>query len=99
MLLSRGRLRVESRGREVGVLRPGAWLGEASLVRVGEREATATAAKTSIVLRLERSSMRVMIDEAPLTAARVFEALAASLADTLQRYVDDATVDPEAADA
>lgn len=99
VLLSKGRLRVESRGREVGTLRPGAWLGEASLVRLGEREATATADKSSIVLRLERSSLRVMLDEAPQTAARIFEALAAGLADTLHSFVDDAAVDPDAGGA
>lgn len=100
VLLAKGRLQVENRrtGR-LGTLGPGASLGEASLVRVGAREATVTAARSALILRLERSSMRVMLDDAPHTAARVLEAVAGGLADTLHGFVEDVAVDPAARDA
>jgi CRP-like cAMP-binding protein len=100
VLVAKGQLQVESaRTGDLGSVGRGAWLGEASLVTVGNREATVTAAKNSVILRLERSSMRVMLEEAPRTAARLVEALAGSLASTLRRFVEDAAVDrasPEA---
>lgn len=100
VLVVRGRLQVESASTgDLGTLGRGAWLGEASLVTVGSRASTVTAQKSSVILRLERSSMRVMLDEAPRTAARVLEALAGSLAGTLRRFVADAAVDRAAADA
>ena len=100
VLVAKGLLQVESvRTGELGSLGPGAWLGEASLVTLGSREATVTAVKSSVILRLERSSMRVMLEEAPRTAARLIEALAGSLASTLRRFIEDATVDRTAPDA
>ena len=100
VLVAKGRLQVESeRIGELGTLRRGAWLGEASLVTVGSREATVTALKNSVVLRLERSSLRVMLDQAPHTAARLLEALASSLAGTLRRFVEDTAVDHAGPDA
>ena len=95
VLVAKGRLQVENRRTgELGSLARGAWLGEASLVTVGSREATVTALKNSVILRLDRSSMRVMLEEAPHTAARLIEAVAGSLASTLRRFVEDAAVDP-----
>jgi CRP-like cAMP-binding protein len=100
VLVAKGRLEVESgRTGELGSLGRGAWLGEASLVSVGSREATVTAAKNSVILRLERSSMRVMLEESPRTAARLIEALAGSLASTLRCFVEDVAVDRAAPDA
>jgi NTE family protein len=100
VLVAKGRLQVESeRTGEIGSLGRGGWLGEASLVTVGSREATVTAVKNSVILRLDRSSMRVMLEEAPHTAARLIEALAGSLATTLRRFVEDAAVDRAAREA
>ena len=100
VLLTKGRLRLEGRsGAALGTLGPGSWIGEASLVNVGAREATVTALRSSVVLLLERSSMRLLLDEAPDTAARLFEAVASSLAHTLRRFVEDAAVDRRAPDA
>jgi NTE family protein len=94
VLVAKGRLGVASeRTGELGSLGRGAWLGEASLVSVGSREATVTALKSSVILRLERSSLRLMLEEAPRMAAHLIEALAAALVGTLRRFVDDVTVD------
>ncbi|MEN8181597.1 MAG: cyclic nucleotide-binding domain-containing protein [Myxococcota bacterium] len=100
VLVAKGRLLVESRREgEVGTLGPGSWFGAASLVTVGAREATLSARQTSTVLRLERTSMRQLLDEAPQTAGRVLEAIAGDLADVARRSIDAAhAVDRERGD-
>jgi voltage-gated potassium channel len=88
-LVAEGRVELASRRSPRRLLLgPGASLGGAALLGVGAREATVTALTEARLLRLERTSLRALADEAPRTAYRLLEALAGELAARARALLD-----------
>lgn len=66
----------------------GATLGGLSLFAMGPREATAKAETPCEVLTLPRTSYRRLVEDAPLAACRLAEAIAKELADDAREAID-----------
>jgi CRP-like cAMP-binding protein len=102
LFVASGTLKVERRGvGAVGTLGAGACLGGASLVTLGAREATCTALEPTRVLELDRPAFRRLVVDAPRTACRLLEALAAQIAEAARAAlasVAAAAVDPRPRD-
>jgi CRP-like cAMP-binding protein len=71
-------------GDDLGLLGEGTILGGASLLTMGQREATAKAESDCQVLLLPRTAYRRLVDDYPRTACRLTEAVAADLAALLR---------------
>lgn len=68
----------------LGVLREGTILGTASLLTMGQREATAKAASECEVALLSRNAYRRLVEDHPRTACRLTEAIAQDLSALLR---------------
>jgi CRP-like cAMP-binding protein len=73
------------------LLGEGALLGGASLLSMGQREATAKAEVECEVMLLERTAYRRLVDDYPRTACRLTEALASELAGLLRESIEPIT--------
>ncbi len=92
VLLVSGELRLSSRRRaDLGTFGEGAILGGASLLTMGQREATAKAVCDCEVLLLHRAAYRRLVEDYPRTACRLTEAIAADLAALLRHALDPLT--------
>lgn len=92
VLIASGSLRLSSkRGKDLGAVGPGSVLGGASLLTMGQREATAKAEVACEVLLLPRTSYRRLVEDYPRTACRLTEAIAADLAALLREALDPLT--------
>ncbi len=76
------------RSADLGTLGEGSILGSASLLTMGQREATVKAECDCEVLLLLRSSYRRLVEDHPRTACRLNEAIAADLAALLRESLD-----------
>jgi CRP-like cAMP-binding protein len=84
---------------EIGMLGAGACIGAASLVTFGKREANAVARQPARVWQLDRFAFRRLAEDAPRTACRLLEAIAAQLAHALRPALEHvAAVDPDPTD-
>ena len=89
VLIASGEVRLSSRRRaDLGTLGEGTILGGASLLTMGQREATAKAECDCEVLLLPRAAYRRLVDDYPRTACRLTEAIAADLAALLRDALD-----------
>ncbi len=89
VFVASGSLKLERRRvGTVGTLAAGAWLGGASLVTLGAREATCTALEPTRVLELDRSAFRRLAVDAPRAACRLLEAVAAQIAEAARAALD-----------
>ncbi len=89
VLIASGAVRLSSRrGENLGTLGQGSILGGASLVTMGQREATVKAEVDCEVLMLPRASYRRLVEDYPRTACRLTEAIAADLAALLRESLD-----------
>ena len=92
VLIVSGEVRLSSRRRaDLGVLGEGAILGGASLLTMGQREATAKAECECQVLLLPRTAYRRLLEDFPRTACRLTEAIAADLAALLREALESLT--------
>ncbi len=69
---------------ELGQIGPGEILGTASLLTMGQREATAKAAEPSEIALLSRNAYRRLVEDHPRTACRLTEAIAQDLSSLLR---------------
>jgi CRP-like cAMP-binding protein len=89
VLLASGTVRLSSkRCADLGTLGEGSILGSASLLTMGQREATVKAELDCEVLLLARASYRRLVEDHPRTACRLTEAIAADLAALLREGLD-----------
>jgi CRP-like cAMP-binding protein len=89
VLIASGTVRlISKRSEELGLLSSGAVLGAASLLTLGQREATAKAETNCEVWLLARTAYRRLVDDYPRTACRLTEAIAAEIAGLLREGLD-----------
>ena len=89
ILLASGTVRLSSkRCKDLGTLGAGAVLGAASLLAMGQREATVKAETQCEVWLLARTAYRRLVDDYPRTACRLTEAIAAEIAGLLREGLD-----------
>ena len=89
VLLASGRVRLSSkRCADLGPVEEGAILGGASLLVMGQREATVKAEADCEVMLLPRASYRRLVEDYPRTACRLTEALASELASLLRESIE-----------
>jgi CRP-like cAMP-binding protein len=94
VLVASGEVRLSSRRcADLGTLGEGSVLGGASLLSLGQREATVKAEADCEVLLLARSSYRRLVEDYPRTACRLTEAIASDLAALLRESLDSLTPD------
>ncbi len=90
VLVARGEVRVESRRcEETFTAGPGTCLGAVSLLLVGPRECSAIAESPVVYYLLPRTSFRRLMDDSPLTACRLAEAIAIDLAGSVREGLDE----------
>jgi CRP-like cAMP-binding protein len=89
VLIASGEVRLSSRRcADLGTFGQGTILGGASLLTMGQREATAKAEMDCEVLLLQRQSYRRLVEDHPRGACRLTEAIAADLAALLREGLD-----------
>lgn len=91
VMILRGRVQLSSRHAsddDLGTLGEGAILGTASLLAMGQREATAKAMGDCEVALLSRNAYRRLVDDYPRTACRVTEAIARDLSALLREALE-----------
>ncbi len=89
VLIVAGEVELQSRRSPEAVrLGPGAAIGGLSLLVVGPREVTAVARAACRYLLLPRTSFRRLVDDAPRTACRLTEAIAAELSAVVREGLD-----------
>lgn len=86
---------VSKRSENLGTLGAGAVLGSASLLAMGQREATVKAQSECEVWVLPRTAYRRLVDDYPRTACRLTEAIAAEIAGLLREGLDVLLPGPE----
>jgi CRP-like cAMP-binding protein len=92
VLIVSGAVRLSSRrSSETAVFGEGAALGTASLLCVGQREATAKAESDCEVLLLARTAYRRLVEDFPRAGCRLSEAIAADLSAMLRQSLDALT--------
>ena len=90
VLLASGRLKLRSARTHslIGTLEAPDHLGAASLFALGRREVTALAVGPCVLYTLSRSALSRLVDDAPRTAFRLAEAVAAELSALARRGAD-----------
>ncbi len=89
LLIDEGELRLESRrSGELGRSGEGAALGGLSLLVVGPRELTATAAVPTRVLQLSRASFLRLAEDHPRIGLRLIQAIATEFAGAVREDLD-----------
>jgi SulP family sulfate permease len=89
LLVESGELRLESRrGGELGSCGEGEAIGGLSLVLVGSREVTATAAAPTRVLLLSRVAFARLAEDHPRAALRLVQAVAVEFAGAVREGLD-----------
>ena len=93
LLLLEGRVRLEgSDGRIEGSMLEGDALGGLSLVRLGQRAATAICETPCRLVWLDRSGYRRLADDHPRTACRLVEAILETFATDVHEAIEDAEI-------
>jgi CRP-like cAMP-binding protein len=75
-------------GVDAGVLEPGCWVGEVSLLDGGPATATAIATAPTVVLALARGALEELRKREPRVAASLVRAMSMALAARLRRATD-----------
>lgn len=89
LLIDRGELRLESqRGGELGSGGEGTSIGGLSLLLVGAREVTATAAAPTRVLQLSRAAFLRLAEDHPRAALRLVQAITTEFAGAVREGLD-----------
>jgi CRP-like cAMP-binding protein len=89
ILVDRGELRLESRRRgALGSSGEGSAIGGLSLLALGPRELTATAAAPTRVLQLSRSAFLRLCEDHPRAALRLAQAIVAEFAGAVREELD-----------
>ncbi len=89
VLLVSGTVRLSRRdAKDLGTLGEGTILGTASLLTMGQREATAKADTDCTVAQLSRNAYRRLVEDHPRTACRLSEAIAQDLSALLREALE-----------
>jgi CRP-like cAMP-binding protein len=98
VFLVSGQIRLSARRcGDLGTVAEGTILGGASLLAMGQREATAKAELDCELLLLARTAYRRLVEDYPRTACRLTEALARELAALLRESIEPvANAQPDA---